>query len=788
MDAISQPFVHRHGPGRPKQKAYRWIGLAIALLPVFLHAQDTYVSQYNATFTEPPKLVPTSKTPDAPLTGNGDIGLTLGGTPDKLCFYLGKNDFWRAYPVYPGGGIAFPGALTVSINALTGASYRAEQLMGEGAITGQFVKENQQVHLRTWVSATRNMVFIELTSRQPCAVKLDLWTTSGNTSLNRAGTTGGVAWATRSFEKTPLLEWPCHIAIAMKVLGASWLPNRSFVLQPNKKVILALVLYTSFDRSNWKEAALAEARSLTPRLIQQVKKAHESWWKQFWSRSNIRVEDPYLEKYYYTSQYLFASASRGNKFAPGLWGPFITKDSAAWGGDYHLNYNYQAPYWAAYSSNHIDLTHNYDQPLLDYMVKGKKHAQDLLQVGGIYYPVGIGPKGLVTTRWPLTPEEMEKRYGTREHTIDGGYKFLGQKINAVFGTGNMFMRFYSTYDSSYAERIYPYLLECASFWEDYLKFENGRYVIYGDHFNEVMPRLNQTGNWRDRLGDFNSTLSLGLVKMLFRGLLDVSRYLHKEENRQPKWEHIVANLSAFPLGEVAGRPSLKSMERGPAGPVQPAGLNRVSIHGLLLPGGVAGYYTDASFNEVLLGDIAHWKDKAPLPGTWGNTLGNGIETCFPGAVRVGYDPDTILKELKARIAAQSLPNGWITQAGGGIETLSAVPLTINEMLLQSYEGVVRVFPNWPPSKDASFKRLRAYGAFVISSSVKKGQIQYVQLLSEKGRPCTLENPWLGKGAQLVRNGKKAELLKGKLLRFSTKENEVIRITAAGVHTPHLTGG
>lgn len=95
-----------------------------------------------------------------------------------------------------------------------------------------------------------------------------------------------------------------------------------------------------------------------------------------------------------------ACSSRGDKFAPGIWGTFVTRDEAAWGGDYHLNYNYQAPYWAAFSSNHIDLTKNFDQPLLDYMDMGRQHARELLNCKGIYYPVGIGPKGLCTSMWP----------------------------------------------------------------------------------------------------------------------------------------------------------------------------------------------------------------------------------------------------------------------------------------------------------------------------------------------------------------------------------------------------
>jgi hypothetical protein len=131
--------------------------------------------------------------------------------------------------------------------------------------------------------------------------------------------------------------------------------------------------------------------------------------------------------------------------------------------------------------------------------------------------------------------------------------------------------------------------------------------------------------------------------------------------------------------------------------------------------------------------------------------------------------------LKDRITTQSYPNLFIVQAGGGIETLSAVPSTINEMLLQSYEGVVRIFPNWNHLKDASFNKLRAYGAFVVSSSLKNGKIEYVKILSEKARRCTLENPWPEKEVQLIRNGKKTERMKGGFLRFKTSVNELIEL-------------
>jgi alpha-L-fucosidase 2 len=735
-------------------------------------AQEIYAGKYKAVFSAAPTRVPTAKTPDGPLAGNGDIGVTLGGTPDKLTFYFGKNDFWRAYPVYPGGGIAFPGWLEVSIGALKGANYYAEQIQDKALIKGEFKKDKLKLDLKTWVTATHNTVVAEFTANSACRLTLGLHTATGNTAVTDKGKDNGVIWVSRSFENTPLLEWPSHVAIALKVIGAEADQAGNVNLKPNQKVALVITLYTNHDRKDWKAAAISESKTFTEQKIKEFQKEHEAWWRDFWTQSKVEIGDPFIEKYYYASQYLFGATSRGDKFAPGIWGPFVTQDSSAWGGDYHLNYNYQAPYWAAYSSNHIDETRNFDQPLLDYMEKGKAHAKSLLQIKGIYYPVGIGPKGLVTTRWPLTPDEMEKRYATRENTIDDGYKFLGQKINAVFSVGNMLMRFYSTYDNVYAQKIYPYMLECANFWEDYLKFENGRYVIYMDHYGEVMPNLRNGGKWRDQLGDFNSTLSVGLVKMLFKGIIDVSTFLNEDVSRREKWQHIVSHMSDFTVGEVDGKLSLKSVEKSPsAWHSGIGGLARVSIHGLILPGGVCGPVTDSAFNQILLSDVMRWKERMKAPGEWGNTLNNGIETCFPGAVRVGYDSDEILKQLKDRIKLGSLTNLWITAGGGGIETLAAVPLTVNEMLMQSYEHVIRIFPNWNKKRNASFEQLRAYGAFLVSSKVKGGQIEYVKLTSEAGRPCVIENPWPGKKVQLQRDGKPAEVLSGKRFSFDTKVNE-----------------
>lgn len=754
--------------------------LLLVACPITAQEKDadltTFIDRYKVILTEPPTQVPSTKTPDGALAGNGDLGITLGGTPDNLHFYIGKNDFWRAYPVYP-GGIALPGGLNLKIPCLNGADYHIEQLPGSAEIKGQFTKGNACLKMTAWVAALHNWIVIEWEANKQMELSYRLWATEGGASTSTNGNKP-VEWVTRSFVDSLPLQWPSHIAMAIGFPG-NRRPQSSnkLILQPGVKQWTVITAYTNYDTQQWKKKTIDEADSITVHTLQAAKKEHQHWWNGFWQESSVSISDTELEQLYYMSQYLFACSSRSGKFAPGIWGPFITCDNAAWGGDYHLNYNYQAPYWAAYSSNHIHLTDNFDKPLLDYMPMGRKHAKELLGCRGIYYPVGIGPNGLCTSMWPLTPEEMMEKYATTENRIDGGYKFLGQKINAVFSVGNMLMRHYSTYDVMYAHRVYPYLLACADFWEDYLCLEEGRYVIKMDHFNEVMPNRRNHGQWRHRLGDFNSTLSLGLVRMLFKGMIDMSDFLQTDTDRQAKWKDILNRLSTYPVAlNTEGRLSLKNMESGPQSVEEtPSGLNRVSIHGLILPGGVAGPLTDSIFNTILLDDINHWQNKMHREGDWGNTYNNGIETCFPGAARVGYNAQDLLDRLKKRISLTLYPNGWIVQGGGGIETLTAVPLTINEMLLQSYEGTIRLFPNWPLTQNASFCKLRAYGAFIISASLENGIIGPVKLISEKGRTCTMENPWPQKGMELWRNGVQAETLTGYYVTFPTSEGEEIEI-------------
>ena len=77
-----------------------------------------------------------------------------------------------------------------------------------------------------------------------------------------------------------------------------------------------------------------------------------------------------------------------------------------------------------------------------------------------------------------------------------------------------------------------------------------------------------------------------------------------------------------------------------------------------------------------------------------------------------------------------------------------LPVVLNECLMQSYNGTIRLFPNWPLDRPAAFATLRAAGAFLVSASCANGEIEQVRVLSEAGGPLRILNPWKA-GARVI---------------------------------------
>ena len=85
---------------------------------------------------------------------------------------------------------------------------------------------------------------------------------------------------------------------------------------------------------------------------------------------------------------------------------------------------------------------------------------------------------------------------------------------------------------------------------------------------------------------------------------------------------------------------------------------------------------------------------------------------------------------------------------------TAVVETINSMMLQSTRGVLRLFPNWL-SRPASFTRLRAKGAYLVTAAYDGKQVTHCQIQATHADTCRLRNPWPGRSVRVTdqRNGR-----------------------------------
>lgn len=707
-----------------------------------LESSGNIVSQYKSVFTAPSKGQSNTVT-DAVLMGNGDLGVAISGPPEALRFCLNKNDFWRLKHGYEQTTPKPIGGIDILIPSLSKADYRVEQDLHTAVTHGEFSTPQATVTFDAWVCATENVFVVKLQAdKKAVDVEINDWIQTGNGETSQ-GMQNGIHWKVRKF--TQDVDIPTATGVALKIINAIKPQTLTFRLNPGSGVLLAVGAESLFKNREYLEAAIGLVEDMDNKRIDKLLAGHRAWWADYWARSFVRIPDKKLEKQYYTSLYIMGSCSRDPEFPPPIFGTWTLSDSPAWAGDYHMNYNHVAPFYGLYSSNRLEQADPQDAPLLDFMPRARTYSKKLYNTKGVVFPVGIGPKGIDSTIG-------SKHYSTTPHSEQGVLLF-GQKSNAAYATVNMIQRWYLTLDKEYARKVYQFIREVADFWQDYLKYEKGpdgnmRYVIYNDAVHEGTH------------GDFNPVLSLGLVRLVLGAVYDMSLALECDLDRRQQWCHILENISDFPLlKRPDGDTIFRYTERGR----EYFSSNTLGIQHIY-PGGAIHLDSDPELIDVALNMLTYmnrWIDM------------NGSNSFFPAAVRVGYEPETILQHLNTW-AGRFHPNGLLMKGNPhGIENCSTIPNTINMMLCMSWRGVLRPFRVWPKDIDAEFTDIRCYGAFLASGEIKNGQVQYVRVLSEKGSLCVVENPWPQMDVQLTRGNKPAETLTGKRFEFATMPGEVI---------------
>lgn len=705
---------------------------------------------YTGTFSSPPTQTSTSETPDGPLLGNGDLGVVVLGTIDAMKFVLGKNEFWSLATSGTGAvtTVKAMASLSLAIPGMTGASYAMTENVGTGIVSGTFALNGNSIATTSWVQATdttKNLLFTQFsyTGATPQNVTVSL--AAGDKNLNPAtvGSSGNVLTLDVAADNMSAVNGSPtrQVRVATGIVGTTGtVANNalSFTLSSGENVTLASSIMSNVDSASYETDSVSNVSTLTPSAIAADNTAHVAWWDTFHRASFVELADKTIEKEYYASLYLLASTSRAGEAPPGLWGNWILTDPA-WNSDYTLNYNYEAPFYGTFPTNHLDVSANYDAPVIAWVPKAQAEATANGWTGA-YYRVHIGP----------LPNGSAD---TSEHN---------QKSCGAFAATDMIMHYYYDPDPAYAASIYPTLKQIATFWQNYLVQNGTTYDIVNDAQQEDDPSP-QT----------NGVMSLGLVRYLLQACIDISAALGSDVAERAVWQGLLANLAPFPT--YTGCPTCSNGEtvfRYTSVGRDWATGNAIGIQHIY-PGSQIGLSSDPALLSIAnntVGAMARWSD------------GNGTVTFYPAAARVGYKPETILSQLDSWIGNNTYPNLHIHTGGGGVENLNTVPATVAEMLLQSFQGVIRVFADWPKAADARFGNLRAYGGFLVASGTLNGAVQYVAVTSERGGAFTLANPWSASAQAslaVYRNGTTAPAISGAMITEQTCAGDVFVFAPAG---------
>lgn len=713
--------------------------------------------------TSPPDKIVTPKYTSGALMGNGDIGVVAGATATTQRFYFAKSDFWgthwNARHNAPEVSILSLGNLTVSSpvesNGATSV-YRMDQDILNAQVLTTLKLGKATVHMRSWTADGTNIfatqiatdagspdVPLQLTLAIPApdAVEHTVWPSA-------AGAKDGMLWVSRENNLNSATEYKSRAAIAVRLMGARFsgidsAPNSvagSFTLKAGRPVWV-VVAFKSDSRigqsgpssAALEQAALSQARVQTAATVARMEQEHRAWWKRFWLRSFIQVHDKVLEDYYYGALYVLGSSSRPGHLAPSLWGNFLTTDDAGWGGRYFMNYNEEAPFYGVFSSNHADLAEPYNRMVLAQM-PWQKNRTAAAGYKGVSFQRTFSPFTMyepVPRVVPVAPVKNYKRLPS------------DQKSNATFSILDLIDYYEYTQDKTFLRKqLYPALKELDAFWRDFaVRDSTGTRWVF-EHSS-----AHEGGD------DVDPNLDLGFARRVARELIETSAVLGVDAGMRPQWRQFIDQLAPYPTGTVNGKivyyiaASIKNKIKD-QGLFEP-GDQPINLEGLVFPGE----------NLAIGGDPEQLKiarNSMEEMNSWGVTRGgntnNGFCKIFPIAARIGWPADDLVGKFEAAILHQWRPsNLTVFQGGGGIETSGSVE-ALDSMLLQHENGVLRIFPDWPSRMDASFTRLRAKGAFLVSSDQHMGQVNFIDITSERGGALRIQSPWNSRSVRVARSG------------------------------------
>jgi len=453
--------------------------------------------------------------------------------------------------------------------------------------------------------------------------------------------------------------------------------------------------------------------------------SHLNWWKNYWSTSAISIPDSILQKQYYLEMYKLGSAARADAPPISLQAVWTADHGKLppWKGDFHHDLNTQLSYWPAYTGNYLNLEEGFINWLWKYRPAFKKYTHDYFGVNGMNVP-------------GVTTLEGEPMGGWIQYSF-------GQGVGAWL-SHHFYLHWKYTMDREFLEtKAYPWLKDVAVFLDEIsVKGDNGKRKLKMSSSPEIFN--NSKKAWFSETTNFD----LALIRWNYEKAAELAQELGLNKEAE-KWRQILGEWPDLAIDPESG---LMFAPRFP--------YNQSHRHFSHL----------MSFHPLGLIDISNGeKDKTVIANTLknlekqGSSQWTGYSFSWQGNLYArAFEGEKAAETLKTFGECFCLKNSFHVngdQCKAGHSSFTYRPFTlegnfafasaIQEMLLQSHTGVVRIFPAIPASwTDVAFDNLRTYGAFLVSAKMKNGAVVSINVKSEKGGIFKLVNPFKGRSPKV----------------------------------------
>ncbi len=474
-----------------------------------------------------------------------------------------------------------------------------------------------------------------------------------------------------------------------------------------------MAVVSSLDNGNPMQAALLLAKAFVKKNREEVIWAHESLWRKFWSKSGIRLSDADLNKVWYQNLYFSRCAQNPKSQAIGLFiGPAL-RPLDGWHDNYTVNYNFQQTFWSFLNTNHVEYIDPYNKVILDYLPRAQWFSEETYGLPGAFYPHNI---------FRHEPPDPEKCLSNNGRMFAGGPWAYTLGLSS-FLMHNLWLSYEFQPSLEKLQQIYPPIRELTRFYVHFLKKcqvdENNKVRLGPTISPEHLP-----------FGVYNCPFDIAFIRFSFRGFLEASEQLQADLDLAKDVKKYLHLLPDYPIQEESGyvvdRENGVPIEYNIPVPITP-----------IFPAEQVTYFSSRDEKELFEHTLAQIQ-----------TNGNN-STVMIGVAKARLSTDDAMTWLKNQISVRLKPNGSLNlseknaafNSFGHYTEMFAVSGAISELLMQSVDGVVRVFPAWPEEKDAAFRNLRAMGGFLVSAEQRDAEIAKIKVVSTVGGKFHMLSPW-----------------------------------------------